>query len=76
MAKVKVIEHSNNPYPDEFDQMEPGDYAIANYEGKDVVVIKCYHGDFQMLGSNDAWNENSKISCKILPKGTVIEITV
>jgi hypothetical protein len=76
MAKVKVIEHSNNPYPDEFDQMEPGDYAIANHDGIDVVVIKCYHGYFQMLGSDDAWDENSKVLCKILPKGTVIEITV
>jgi hypothetical protein len=76
MAEVKVIEKLDNPYPDNFDQMEAGDYAIANYDGKSVVVIRCYHGNFQILDSDDGWDPGTKCLCRLLPKGTVIQITV
>jgi hypothetical protein len=77
MAKVEIL-NTAKTYPNKFSDMEIGDYALIphNNSNDEVIVIRCFYGDFQMLNHGDAWNSGTELDCRILLKGTVIQITI
>ncbi|MGI4813200.1 MAG: hypothetical protein ACRYGG_07680 [Janthinobacterium lividum] len=76
MASAILSSTTNNPYPNTFKSMKPGDFAICLYGEKEIVVMKTINNFVQMLDRDNGWDTFPDKPCRLLNKGEVITITI
>jgi hypothetical protein len=81
MPKIEIIDESKILYPDEFRDMEEGDFAITDPDStgeKSSFIIYRTEDAYEILNEVNSWRPGwpDDHKCRILPKGTVIQITI
>ena len=76
MTEVEVIIEEFVKYPEKMSTLCSGQYGVTEYNGKEVIFIKTFDDGYQMLNSDDGWGKGCSKTCRILPKGTKILITI